>query len=119
MWSAELSLAFDNYFTTRLACSPVWITRWWGTGITPQPISDEGPNEGGPVDQLCDEQLALICLVFFGLLWYCGSLVISLFRIFEKLKGHASDTQFNRRGLGLGSLGNRLSMSMGSRLGRV
>lgn len=107
MWSAELSLAFDNYFTTRLGCSPAWTTRWWDGESAPQPIED-GRYDGGPADQLCDEQLALICLVFFGLIWYCGSLVISLFRIFEKLKGHASDSSYTRRGFGLGGLGSRL-----------
>lgn len=36
-------------------------------------------------------QLALILLVFFGLLTYILSLGISLFRIFEKVKFHGAN----------------------------
>jgi len=46
-------------------------------------------DEGSVGDTLCDSQLALIFLVGFGLIMYCINLVISLFRIFEKVKYHA------------------------------
>ena len=35
---------------------------------------------------MSDDQLALICLVGIGLLMYCFNLIISLYRIFEKVK---------------------------------
>lgn len=104
MWSANLSLAFDNFFTSRLDCTPSWTTRWWNQLPLPETL-DEGRNEGGPADRICDEQLALICLVFFGLVLYCGSLIISLFRIFEKVKSHGADPFSGRRGFGLGGFG--------------
>lgn len=37
---------------------------------------------------MCDHQMALIVLVGIGLLMYCFNLVISLYRIFEKVKYH-------------------------------
>ena len=37
-------------------------------------------------NEICDDQVALICLVAFGLLTYCFNLIISLFRIMEKVK---------------------------------
>ncbi|KAG9053735.1 hypothetical protein FS842_007317 [Serendipita sp. 407] len=108
MWSASLSLAFDNYFTSRLGCAPSWTTKWWNRlPSIPEDLA-EGRYEGGPADTICEEQLALICLVFFGLVLYCGSLVISLFRIFEKVKSHGTDPFSNRRGFGMGSFGSRL-----------
>ncbi|PVG04589.1 hypothetical protein CPB86DRAFT_771277 [Serendipita vermifera] len=104
MWSASLSLAFDNFFTSRVGCAPAWTTRWWNE-LPPFPSLE---SESNPIDHICDSQVALICLVFFGLVLYCGSLVISLFRIFEKVKSHGTDTFFGGRGLGMGGLGSRL-----------
>ncbi|KAG8835601.1 hypothetical protein FRC17_002193 [Serendipita sp. 399] len=113
MWSASLSLTFDNYFTSRLGCAPSWTTKWWNRlPMVPEDLA-QGRYEGGPADTICEEQLALICLVFFGLMLYCGSLIISLFRIFEKVKSRP-DPFSGRRGFGMGGLG-----SFGSRLGRV
>ena len=53
---------------------------------SPSPLS---ADEGSVGETLCDCQLALICLVGVGLVMYCINLVISLFRIFEKVKYHA------------------------------
>lgn len=44
--------------------------------------------EGTLAERICDDQLILISLVFIGLIMYCTNLVISLFRIFEKVKYH-------------------------------
>ncbi|KAF8704576.1 hypothetical protein RHS03_05790, partial [Rhizoctonia solani] len=90
MWSASLSLCFDNYFTTPLLCTPISATKWWNE-LPPSENPFSGKEETDPslVEQLCDRQLALICLVFFGLSLYCWNLVISLFRIFEKVKHRA------------------------------
>lgn len=112
MWSACLSLTFDNFFTSRLGCAPEWTTRWWNHLEPLSQIEGQGLGEGGPADQICDDQLALICLVFFGLVLYCMTLIISLFRIFEKVKYHGTDSNFSR--------GSRLGTSMrGFGFGRV
>ncbi|KAB5589522.1 hypothetical protein CTheo_7029 [Ceratobasidium theobromae] len=90
MWSASLSLCFDNYFTTPLLCTPPSSTKWWNE-LSPSgnALPDDLTDNPKLVEQLCDRQLALICLVFFGLTLYCWNLVISLFRIFEKVKHRA------------------------------
>ncbi|CAE6439860.1 unnamed protein product [Rhizoctonia solani] len=90
MWSANLSLCFDNYFTTPLACTPISSTSWWNElPAAENAMADDEKTDPLLVDQLCSRQLALICLVFFGLSLYCWNLVISLFRIFEKVKHRA------------------------------
>ncbi|KAJ2928838.1 hypothetical protein H1R20_g8262, partial [Candolleomyces eurysporus] len=85
-WSASLSLCFDNFFTSRVPCASFSSTSWYNQ--LPRP--DIGlPNlEGSVGDEICDSQLALICLVGVGLIAYCTNLVISLYRIFEKVKYH-------------------------------
>jgi len=90
MWSASLSLCFDNYFTTPLQCTPISATNWWNE-LPPSEnsLADDGITDPFLIGQLCRRQLALICLVFFGLSLYCWNLVISLFRIFEKVKHRA------------------------------
>ncbi|KAJ7225410.1 hypothetical protein GGX14DRAFT_420348 [Mycena pura] len=82
-WSAALSLCFDNFFTSSIPCASASSISWYSS-IT-RPTSDSDPVSG---DKRCDNQLALICLVGIGLLAYCANLVISLFRIFEKVKYH-------------------------------
>ncbi|CUA75554.1 hypothetical protein RSOLAG22IIIB_05952 [Rhizoctonia solani] len=90
MWSASLSLCFDNYFTTPLACTPISSTSWWNElPAAENAMANDEQTDPLLVDQLCSRQLALICLVFFGLSLYCWNLVISLFRIFEKVKHRA------------------------------
>jgi len=83
-WSAALSLCFDNFFTSSIPCAP-WSRISWYNEL-PRPPSNLPTFEGSTGDHICDSQLALICLVFVGLLMYCISLVISLYRIFEKVK---------------------------------
>ncbi|CAE7162018.1 unnamed protein product [Rhizoctonia solani] len=90
MWSASLSLCFDNYFTTPLLCTPISSTLWWNElPAADNDLADDSVTDPRLVEQLCSRQLALICLVFFGLTLYCWNLVISLFRIFEKVKHRA------------------------------
>jgi len=80
-WSAALSLCFDNYFTSVIPCSESG-NEWYNELPPPPTIPDVGSF--GPA--ICNNQLALICLVGFGLVMYCMSLIISLYRIFEKVK---------------------------------
>ncbi|KAJ6604765.1 hypothetical protein DFH09DRAFT_1019072 [Mycena vulgaris] len=82
-WSAALSLCFDNFFTSIIPCTSASSISWYST----IPRAQSGSDPVGE-DRRCDDQLALICLVGFGLLAYCTNLVISLFRIFEKVKYH-------------------------------
>lgn len=85
-WSAALSLCFDNFFTSLVPCASPSRMSWYNQLARPPSVV---PNfEGGLGDRICDDQLALICLVGVGLLVYCTNLVISLFRIFEKVKYH-------------------------------
>ncbi|KAK0456437.1 hypothetical protein ARMSODRAFT_949092 [Armillaria solidipes] len=92
-WSAALSLCFDNFFTSLVPCASPSATSWYNE--LPRPASNLPTFEGSVGDTLCDSQLALICLVGVGLLMYCSNLVISLFRIFEKVKYHSTATGFS------------------------
>ncbi|KAH8918229.1 hypothetical protein BT69DRAFT_1338355 [Atractiella rhizophila] len=81
LWSSELSLAFDDYFSTSLEC-----TTW-----TPNPrfqstatVDVEVPTH--VQDILCDSQGALVALVFGGMVLYIAVLVVSLFRIFNQVR---------------------------------
>ncbi|OAX44730.1 hypothetical protein K503DRAFT_728329 [Rhizopogon vinicolor AM-OR11-026] len=87
-WSAAFSLCFDNYFTSRVPCASASRIAWYNELPRPE-LSLADLGEGGVGDTICDYQLALICLVGVGLVLYCISLVISLFRIFEKVKSYA------------------------------
>ncbi|KAI0068389.1 hypothetical protein BV25DRAFT_1793779 [Artomyces pyxidatus] len=88
MWSAAFSLCFDNFFTSSIPCSYAWQISWYSNLPRPPSPDHVSSSEGGPGDLLCDDQLALICLTGTGLIMYCFNLVISLFRIFEKVKYH-------------------------------
>jgi hypothetical protein len=90
-WSAALSLCFDNFFTSLLPCAAEKHIRWYNQ--LPRPTIDLHNVEGTAGDEICESQLALICLVTVGLMTYCINLVISLFRIVEKVKYHPVDTR--------------------------
>ncbi|KAH7911929.1 hypothetical protein BJ138DRAFT_1149446 [Hygrophoropsis aurantiaca] len=88
-WSASLSLCFDNFFTSLIPCASSGSTAWYNQLPRPElSLPNLGRDAGGVGDSICDNQLALICLVGVGLVMYCINLVISLFRIFEKVKYH-------------------------------
>ncbi|KAG6820369.1 hypothetical protein H0H93_001340 [Arthromyces matolae] len=88
-WSAALSLCFDNFFTSLIPCASVSSISWYNE--IPRPNSILPNDEHSVGDRICDHQLALICLVAIGLLAYCTNLIISLFRIFEKVKYRSAD----------------------------
>ncbi|KIO28770.1 hypothetical protein M407DRAFT_6555 [Tulasnella calospora MUT 4182] len=88
-WSASLALCFNDFFTTPLECGPASADRWWSDlPVMPNEVAErfQGTAEGRT---LCREQLALICLAFVTLSSYCSNLVISLFRIIEKVKNYS------------------------------
>ncbi|KAG6832444.1 hypothetical protein H0H92_001490 [Tricholoma furcatifolium] len=89
-WSAALSLCFDNFFTSLIPCASPSRISWYNE--LPRPPSILPNNERNFGDRICDYQLALICLVAIGLLAYTTNLIISLFRIFEKVKYHPAAT---------------------------
>ncbi|KAG1757452.1 hypothetical protein EDB19DRAFT_1866573 [Suillus lakei] len=86
-WSAAFSLCFDNFFTSLVPCASTSSIAWYDELRRPELTL---PNlKDGVGNTLCDYQLALICLVGVGLVTYCINIVISLFRIFEKVKSYA------------------------------
>ena len=94
-WSAALSLCFDNFFTSLIPCASASATSWYNE--LPRPNYNIPNFEGSIGDQICDQQLALICLVGVGLIAYCSNLVISLYRVFEKVKYHSHQPTISMR----------------------
>lgn len=85
LWSSELSLTFDNYFTSTLVCvnygSPY-------VGPRETPADQPSPlNNPGRKPYICRLQGSLIGLVFVSLLAYLIVLTVSLFRIFVRVTG--------------------------------
>ncbi|PWN43063.1 hypothetical protein IE81DRAFT_289225 [Ceraceosorus guamensis] len=80
MWSAELSLSFDNYLTSSLVCVAD-INPFAGLE-TQSPLTDPAKK---PI--ICRLQGTLIGLVFVSLIAYVIVLVLSLFRIFVRVSG--------------------------------
>lgn len=85
LWSSELSLTLDNYFTSTLICvnygSPY-------VGPRESPANQESPlNNPSRKPYICRLQGSLIGLVFVSLLAYLIVLTVSLFRIFVRVTG--------------------------------
>jgi len=90
VWAASLSLCFNDYLTTSLRCVPRSVNDWWnGLPVTTNPLREK-MKEHQAGDGLCDLQLALTCFAYMTLASYCSNLVISLFRIIEKVKYHSN-----------------------------
>ncbi|KAJ1029957.1 hypothetical protein NDA16_000870 [Ustilago loliicola] len=85
LWSSELSLTFDNYFTSTLVC-----VNYGSPFVGPRQPPADRPN---PLDDpskksyICRLQGSLIGLVFVSLLAYLIVLTVSLFRIFVRVTG--------------------------------
>lgn len=92
-WSAALSLCFDNFFTSLVPCAAWSRTSWYNSLARPSIPQLEALDKSSS-SAICDSQLALIYLVGIGLVMYCVNLVISLFRIFEKMKYHPPPPNF-------------------------
>lgn len=85
LWSSILSLSFDNLFHSALSC----------TDFAPYERYDNLPDriielstggEGGDfLNEICQKQVALISLVACSLCLAAGVLIVSLFRIFDKV----------------------------------
>lgn len=78
LWSAELALSFDNYFTSAIGCmrstSPFYSH---ADPTMPSNISNKG--------SICDLQVSLICLNFVSVMVYLVVFLVSLFRIFYRV----------------------------------
>ncbi|TKY91000.1 hypothetical protein EX895_000999 [Sporisorium graminicola] len=85
LWSSELSLTFDNYFTSTLVCvnygSP-YVGPREPPSNRPSPLNDPSRKP-----YICRLQGSLIGLVFVSLLAYLIVLTVSLFRIFVRVTG--------------------------------
>ncbi|GAA6057139.1 hypothetical protein JCM3770_004841 [Rhodotorula araucariae] len=82
LYSAILSLTFDDLFTSSLQC----------TSYTPYARYNAAPNvtqtanvEGSLADSICSQQIAQVVFIFCSVVFYVIVLVISLFRIFAKV----------------------------------
>ncbi|KAJ3528453.1 hypothetical protein NMY22_g9407 [Coprinellus aureogranulatus] len=75
-WSASLSLCFDNFFTSLVPCASASSLSWYNE--LPRPEYNIPNVEGTTGEDICDSQLALICLVGVGLVAYCTNLAFSL-----------------------------------------
>jgi len=90
-WSAALALTFDNFFTSLIPCTSLSSISWYNE-LPRATLPNLTYQLGIEGDHICDNQLALICLVGVGLIMYCFNLVISLFRVFERAKYHPTSS---------------------------
>ena len=81
LFSAILSLAFDNLFNSPLGCTSSASQRF---SSIPASLGSS-MVEDTFADSLCGRQTALVTLVFVSLGLYLAVLVVSLFRIFDKV----------------------------------
>ncbi|SNX84168.1 uncharacterized protein MEPE_02876 [Melanopsichium pennsylvanicum] len=85
LWSSELSLTFDNYFTSTLIC-----VNYGSPYVGPREPPADRPSpllHPGRKPYICRLQGSLIGLVFVSLLAYLIVLTVSLFRIFVRVTG--------------------------------
>jgi hypothetical protein len=82
LYSAVLSLSFDDLFTSSLNCT-AW-TPYSQFNETPA-ITGTANVEGTLADSICSQQIAQVVFLFTSVIAYVAVLVISLFRIFAKV----------------------------------
>lgn len=79
LWSAELGLVFDNYFTSMLVCVNAPTPFYHVSYVQPRP--EPVPNKS----TLCSLQIAMICVCFLSVAVYLLLFMVSLFRIFYRV----------------------------------
>ncbi|KDN45914.1 hypothetical protein K437DRAFT_235602 [Tilletiaria anomala UBC 951] len=95
-WSAELALAFDNYYTSPLVCSTYNSPFASGRQIciadpnSPTQQAESPLNDNSRKPHICRLQGALIGLCFVSLLAYTFALTLSLFRIFVRVSARSA-----------------------------
>ncbi|KAJ9121086.1 hypothetical protein QFC24_005067 [Naganishia onofrii] len=95
LWSSCLSLTISDYMSSPLQCSS--LNPWWTTGTYTITLP-EVITKSRQKDKMCDRQAALIGFVLFTLIMYVINMVISLFRIFERLSTVAKSYEKSRVG---------------------
>lgn len=90
LYSAILSLAFDDLFTSSLQC----------TSYTPYARYNDAPAitqtadvDGSLADSICAQQAAQVAFIFSSVIFYIAVLVISLFRIFATVSRRTTTTR--------------------------
>ncbi|GAA5868197.1 hypothetical protein JCM8547_003373 [Rhodosporidiobolus lusitaniae] len=83
LYSAVLSLAFDDLFTSSLKC-----TNWTPYSRYNEPPAATGTAdvEGTLANSICSQQIAQVVFLFVSVVFYVAILCISLFRIFAKVQ---------------------------------
>lgn len=82
LWSAILSLSFDDLFTSALECTDYTPYAEYNT---PPLVAGSADRAGTLADKVCGQQVAIVVFVFVQVFLYAGILIVSLFRIFHKV----------------------------------
>lgn len=92
--SSDLSLTISDYMSSPLQCAK---NPWWTSNdyIIPLP---EVITRSSQKDDMCNRQAALIAFVLVTLIMYVVNIIISLFRIFERLSTVAKSYEQSRVG---------------------
>ncbi|KAL8290094.1 hypothetical protein RQP46_003033 [Phenoliferia psychrophenolica] len=83
LFSSMLSLSFDDLFTSPLECTN--YTPYARFSLPPATAGSSGV-EGTLADKICNQQIALVAFTFLSMIMYIAVLVVSLFRIFVRVK---------------------------------
>ncbi|GAA5987158.1 hypothetical protein JCM10908_001054 [Rhodotorula pacifica] len=83
LYSAILSLAFGDLFTSSLECTS-W-TPYRRYNLPPPTTVGNAAVDGTVADSICQQQIAQVVIVFLSVIFYIIVLVISLWRIFAKV----------------------------------
>lgn len=81
LWSSTLSLAFNDLFQSPLGCAsyePYKAAAFY----TPKIMIDLNPVI---IDALCRKEVILISFIFVSVLLYIAVLIVSLFRLLERI----------------------------------
>lgn len=95
LWSSDVSLVISDYISTPLGCTAA--SPWW-TAVPEAELPYE-TTHGSTRDQLCDEQAAMIAFTLVVLIMYVLNMVLSLFRIFERIRVIARAYEMQRAGV--------------------
>lgn len=82
LYSAVLSLAFNDLFTSSLECTNYTPYERYNT---PPPSLDQNGVSRGLSRTICRQQIAQVSFIFCSVVFYIAVLVISLLRIFNKV----------------------------------
>ncbi|GAA5916978.1 hypothetical protein JCM6882_005077 [Rhodosporidiobolus microsporus] len=88
LYSAVLSLAFDDLFTSPLKCTD-WTPYAQYSNAAPT-ATGTADVEGSLGDSICSQQTAQVVFIFLSVVFYVFALVVALFRIFHKVSSRRS-----------------------------